>query len=59
MGDLHQGGLVIWSWFGDGQGITVRGIMVITGFGVCICLQGINSSVNNGLFTDHRDVNPA
>ena len=37
------GGVVIWLWFGGGRGISFRDIMVIAGFGVCICLQGITS----------------
>ncbi len=46
-GGITPGGLVIWSWFGGGRGISGRCIIVITGFGVYICLWGINSSVNS------------
>ena len=46
-GGITPGGLVIWSWFGGGRGIAVRGIMVIARFGVCICLRGRTSSLNS------------
>ena len=46
-GGITLGRLVIWSWFGGGRGIAVRGITVIAGFEVCICLQGINRSLNS------------
>ncbi len=54
---ITLGELVIWSWFGGGRGIIVRRIMVITGFRDCICLRGINSSVNSKGVYYRRDVN--